>query len=132
MNADDLPERTMNKRRKVIVALGASALTSPLASLAQQKPTKVSRIGLLSPFSPADATPWHNSFRSGLRDLGWVEGKNVSIEYRYAEGKSERLPDLAADLVRLNVDVIVTTITPDAVGCQERHQDHPYRYGACG
>jgi putative ABC transport system substrate-binding protein len=125
MNADDLPERTMNKRRKLIVALGASALTSPLASLAQQKPTKVSRIGLLSPFSPADATPWHNSFRSGLRDLGWVEGKNVSIEYRYAEGKSERLPDLAADLVRLNVDVIVTTITPDAVAAKNATRTIP-------
>src|SRR5204863_403409 len=79
----------------------------------------------LSPFSPADAAPYHNAFRSGLRDLGWVEGKNITIEYRYAEGKSERLPDLAADLVRLNVELIVTTITNDAVAAKNATRTIP-------
>jgi putative ABC transport system substrate-binding protein len=122
----------VNNRRRLIVALGAGALTSPLASLAQQKPARVSRIGLLSPFSAADATPSHNAFRAGLRDLGWVEGKNVSIEYRYAERKSERLPDLAADLVRLNVDIIVTTITPDAVAAKNATRTIPIVMASAG
>ena len=108
----------MNKRRKVIVALGASALTSPLASLAQQKPARVSRIGLLSPFSAADATPSHNAFRAGLRDLGWVEGRIMVIESRFAEGKTDQLPRLAAELVRSKVDVIVTSTTPAALAAK--------------
>ena len=62
---------------------------------------------------------WHQAFRLGLRDLGWIEGKNISIEYRYAEGRSDRLPDLAADLVRLKVDVIVASVTTDALVAQK-------------
>ena len=62
---------------------------------------------------------WHQAFRLGLRDLGWVEGKNISIEYRYAEGRSDRLPELAADLVRLKVDVIVASVTSDALAAQK-------------
>jgi len=76
-----------------------------------QQPAKVPRIGLLSSFSPSDAALWHQAFLQGLRDLGWIEGKNISIEYRYAEGRGDRLPDLAADLVRLKVDVIVAATT---------------------
>ena len=105
----------MNNRRKIIIALGAGALISPLPSLAQQQPAKIRRIGLLSPYSPADSTLWYEAFRLGLRDRGWVEGTNITIEYRYAEGKRELVPDLAADLVRLKVDVIVTAITADAL-----------------
>jgi putative ABC transport system substrate-binding protein len=105
----------MNFRRKLLVALGASAFTAPLVLLAQQAPTKVRRIGLLSTLSPSDAVLWHQAFRLGLRDLGWVEGKNISIEYRYAEGRNDRLPDLAADLVRLKVDIIVTSFTTDTL-----------------
>jgi hypothetical protein len=77
-----------------------------------QQAGKVPRIGFLSPFSPSATALWLEAFRQGLRDLGWVEGKNISIEYRYAEGRNERLPDLAADLVRLKVDIIVTAVTP--------------------
>ncbi len=84
-----------------------------------QAPAKVHRIGLLSAFSSSATAPWLQAFRQGLRDLGWVEGKNISIESRYAEGKSDRLPDLAADLVRLKVDVIVTAVSPDAVAAQK-------------
>src|SRR5450759_2341757 len=104
----------MNNRRKLLVALGAGALAVPLASFAQQL-AKVPRIGLLSSFSPSDTALWHQAFRQGLRDLGWVEGKNISIEYRYAEGRSDRLPELAADLVRLKVDIIVASIARDAL-----------------
>jgi putative ABC transport system substrate-binding protein len=122
----------VNQRRKLVIALGAVGFAAPLASLAQQKPAKIPRIGLLSPFSPVDATPWHKAFQSGLRDLGWVEGRNISIEYRYAEGKSDRLPDLAADLVRLNVDIIVTTITPDALAAKNATKVIPIVMAAAG
>jgi putative ABC transport system substrate-binding protein len=78
-------------------------------ALAQaQQPTKVPRIGFLSSLSPAAVSGRVEAFRQGLRELGYVEGKNIVTEYRWAEGKIERLPDLAAELVRLKVDVIVT------------------------
>ena len=83
-----------------------------------QKPAKIPRIGLLSPVSPSAAAPWHQAFRQGLRDHGWVEGKNISIEYRYAEGKSDRIPDLAADLVRLKVDIIVATTSTETLAAK--------------
>jgi putative ABC transport system substrate-binding protein len=65
---------------------------------------------LLSPFVAADAAPWHEAFRQGLRELGWIEGKNIGIEYRYAKAPAD-LPALAAELVQLKVDVIVTSAT---------------------
>ena len=101
----------------LLVALALGLLVAPLAAEAQLPP-KVPLVGLLSPFSPADTARWHEAFRQGLRDLGWVEGKNISIEYRYAEGRSDRLPGLAADLVRLKVDIIVAAVTPDALAAK--------------
>jgi putative ABC transport system substrate-binding protein len=73
-----------------------------------QQPPKVPRIGFLGAASPSANTPRTDAFRQGLRELGYVEGKNIVIEYRWAEGKFDRLPDLAAELVRLKVDVVVT------------------------
>jgi hypothetical protein len=102
------------RRRELLIALGADALAWAGAVRAQAPPT-VRRIGLLSGSSPSVT---YQAFRRGLRDLGWVEGKNISIEYRYAEGRHDRLPDLAADLVRLKVDVIVTTATSDALAAK--------------
>ena len=101
----------MNKRRKLIVALGASALVSPLSSFAQPA-KKVWRIGFLGSEFAAGYGSNLEALRAGLRDLGYAEGKNIAIESRWAEGKYERLPDLAAELVRLKVDVIVTHGTP--------------------
>ena len=108
----------MTTRRELLIALGAGALAWAGAARAQA-PAKVRRIGLLSSVSPSDSAVWHQAFRQGLRDLGWVEGKNINIEYRYAEGRSDRLPDLAADLVRLKVDVIVASVPPDALAAQK-------------
>jgi putative ABC transport system substrate-binding protein len=122
----------MNNRRKLVIALGAGVLIESLASFAQQRPAKIRRIGLLSPFSPSDAEPWHRAFRQGLRDLGWVEGKDISIEYRYVEGRGDRLPDLAADLVRLNVDIIVTSVSPDAVAAKNATRTIPIVMAAPG
>jgi putative ABC transport system substrate-binding protein len=108
-----MPRRTI----RLLVTFTLGLLVAPLASQTQQ-PTNVPRLGLLSPFSPADTARWHEAFRQGLHNLGWVEGKNISIEYRYAEGRSDRLAGLAADLVRLKVDVIVAAVTPDALAAK--------------
>ena len=89
-----------------IVTLTLSLLAAPLASDAQRV-GKVARIGYLSPVAPGPS-PILVAFRQGLGQLGWVEGENLAIEYRWAEGRLDPLPDLAAELVRLKVDVIVT------------------------
>src|SRR5678809_842354 len=78
-----------------------------------QQPAKIPRIGILLGASASFYTARVEAFRQRLRELGYVEGKNILIEYRHAEGKAERLPDLVAELVRLNVDIIVTS-TPNA------------------
>jgi len=77
------------------------------SSAAGQQPKKLPRIGYLDAFSSAGTAERVGSFVQGLRDLGWVDGQNLSIEYRYADGKPERLAELAADLVNLKVDIIV-------------------------
>jgi putative ABC transport system substrate-binding protein len=96
----------MSNRRKLLIALGAGALAAPLASLAQKQPPKVYRIGFLWD-SPAVFPDAIEAFRQGLRELGYVEGRNITIEYRWAEGKPERMRELAEELVRLKVDVIM-------------------------
>jgi len=100
----------ISRRRFVAASLGV--LTLPRSGAAQPA-ARIARIGFLSPFSASVAAPWHRAFQQGLRELGWVEGENIAIEYRYAGGNNERLPDLAADLVRLKVDVIVASINTD-------------------
>ena len=114
----------MTTRRELLIALGASFASWPFVSNAQQPP-KVARIGFLSPFARAATVSSEEAFRQGLRGLGWIEGKNIAIEYRYAEGKLDRLPELAADLVRLKVDVIVTSVTPDALAAQKATRTIP-------
>ena len=111
----------MTTRREILLAAAAWPALAWTTAACAQAPAKVPRIGLLSSFSPSDTTPWpwHQAFRLGLRDLGWFEGKNISIEYRYAEGRSDRLPDLVADLVRLKVDVIVAPSASDALAAQK-------------
>src|SRR5215475_7498547 len=71
-----------------------------------QQPTKIARIGYLSPGDPVSRTYRIEAFRQGLKELGYVEGKNIIIEYRFAEARPERLPELARDLVGLKVDII--------------------------
>src|SRR6266540_1083523 len=84
-----------------------------------QQAGKVYRIGLLSVRSSSSESTRAEAFRQGLRELGYVEGKNIIIDYRYAEGKFERLPDLAAELVRLKVDVILTLGVPPTLAAKE-------------
>ncbi len=97
----------MIDRRTFLAGTGAVLLAAPLAADAQQA-GKVPRIGFLSVTSPSDRPPLLDAFRQRLRELGWVEGQNIVIDYRYAEGRVDRLPDLAAELVRLKVDLIVS------------------------
>src|SRR4051812_7785415 len=94
----------MDNRRKLIAALCASSLVTPFASFAQQQGAKVWRIGILGD-TPG---PHWEAFQQTLRDLGYVEGRNISIERRYSQGMPTRFSDLAAELVRLRVDLIVT------------------------
>ena len=101
-------------RRRFLVALGAGALGAPLSAFAQQPAAKTHRIGFLGPAAAAGYEGRTDALRAGLRDLGYIEGKNTVMEFRWAEGKYERLPEMAAELVRLKVDVIVTSGTPAA------------------
>jgi putative ABC transport system substrate-binding protein len=77
----------------------------------EAQPNPHRRIGFLNPASPVSMGPMHEAFRQGLRELGWTEGQNLTIEYRWAHGDAQRIPALAADLVQLRVDVIFTTGT---------------------
>jgi ABC-type uncharacterized transport system substrate-binding protein len=85
---------------------------------AQQQTGKVFRIGILDPITASGSAVRWEALRQELSKLGWIEGKNIAIEYRYAEGKGERLPELAAELVRLKVDLIVTSGTPPALAAK--------------
>ena len=95
------------KRRQLIGAMAVSLL-APLSGAAQLSGKTPARVGFLGFGSPSMQARSFDAFRQGLRDLGWIEGQTVTIESRWAEGDLERLPALAAELVRLNVDVIVT------------------------
>ena len=99
----------MNDRRKLLVALGASVIAAPLSSFAQHQ-GKIWRVGFLSQrqVSISDTDYYYGPFRQAMRELGYVEGKNLVIEWRSAEGHPDRLPGLAAELVRLKVDVLIT------------------------
>jgi putative ABC transport system substrate-binding protein len=113
----------MNNRRKLLVALGAGVLISPFACFAQRQ-GKVPRIGFLMPSGDRDSGGG-GAVRDELRKLGWVEGRNIIIEYRSAEGKSDRLPALMAELVRLKVDLIVVGGTPAALAAKSAIRDIP-------
>jgi putative ABC transport system substrate-binding protein len=104
----------LNDRRRLIIALSAGALAAPFASLAQQ-PGKVWRVGILATRNrPTSAdSDIFGQFVRGMRELGYIEGKNLQIDFRWAEGKYERLPALAAELVQLKVDVIVAAGAQD-------------------
>ena len=95
-------------RRREFIALVGGAIACPMGVRAQQQAGKAPRIGYLGVTSPSDRPLLLDAFRQRLRELGWVEGQNIVIDYRFAEGSLDRLPDLAAELVRLKVDIIVS------------------------
>src|SRR5262245_48797912 len=118
------------KRREFITLLGAAGAW-PLAARAQQ-PSRVWRIGVLETTSMAMNAANFEAFRQSLRDLGYIKEQNLIIEYRSAEGRSERFEDLAADLLRLNIDVIVTRGTPAVLAAKKATTTIPIVMAATG
>src|SRR5437773_911940 len=110
----------MNSRRKFLVTLGAGALAfaAPLGSFGQHQ-GKVWGVGFLSPTSVSLSSQNTDAFLKGMHELGYFEGKNLLVEWRFADGKLERLPGLAAELVQLKVDVIVTGGSPAISAAQK-------------
>ena len=104
-------------RRRQFIALLGGAAAWPLAAQAQQA-AKVFQIGFLF-YGSSGSSPELDAFRQGLREFGYIEGQNIAVEYRFAGGQVERLPDLAAELVRLKPDVIVTPATPASVAAKQ-------------
>src|SRR5262245_15381756 len=95
------------RRREFITLVAGAAAAWPLAARAQQV-SKLPTIGLLGATAPLAWSPWVAAFATRLRELGWVEGRTVVIEYRWAEGRNDQYAEIAAEFVRLKVDVILT------------------------
>jgi putative ABC transport system substrate-binding protein len=104
-----------NMKKKITVFTVCAMLFALCGSVGAQQAGKIFRIGFLDASNASGSAVLVDAFRQEMRKLGWTEGKNITIEYRFAEGKPERRPELAADLVRLKVDLIVATDTPSAL-----------------
>jgi len=118
------------RRRDFLAAIAGTAVGWPRVAFAEQLAMPV--VGVLSPFSEVTSRPWHGAFLRGLRDLGWIVGKNIAVEYRYADGKGDRVPDLIADLVRLRVNVILTAVTNDSLAAKNATGSIPIVMAAPG
>ena len=118
------------KRREFITLLGGAAAW-PITARAQQSST-MRHIGFLGPLSEQTQLPWTTAFLKGLRDHGWIEGTTISIDYRWAEGRSDRLAQLAAELVRRNVEVIVTAGTELTLAVKQATASIPIVCAAAG
>ena len=114
------------KRKITVLALGAM-LFALCGSAAAQQAGKVLRIGFLDGGIASSRAGLLDAFRQEMNKLGWIEGKSIIIEYRFADQKSERLPELAAELVRLRVDVIVVGGLPGGFSCEESDYNDSYR-----
>jgi putative ABC transport system substrate-binding protein len=121
----------MNSRRKLVIALGAGLLAAPFAAFAQLA-GKMFQIGYLGNSTPTMESSLVDAFRQGLRERGYIEGKNIFIHYRWAEGKSEAFPSLIAELLALNVEVLVTSGTPAAVAVKRATTTTPIVLAAVG
>jgi putative tryptophan/tyrosine transport system substrate-binding protein len=118
------------RRREFIAVIGGAAVM-PLAVRAQQT-LKRATIGMLGSSTAAAQSEWTAAFLQRLRELGWSEGENIAIHYRWAEGRTERLPSLADELVRLRVDVIVTHNTPPTLAAKKATSEIPVVFATAG
>jgi putative ABC transport system substrate-binding protein len=118
----------LRRRRDFITLLSGAAVAWPLAARAQQP--KLSTIGFLGSGTPAVQSQWTTSFVQRLRELGWIEGRTIAIEYRWAEGSSDRAAELAAEFVRLKVDVIVTHANPMVIAAKQATSVIPIVFAA--
>jgi putative ABC transport system substrate-binding protein len=118
-------------RRELITLLGGVVAAWPVAARAQQT-GKLPTIGLLGGATPSAQAQWTAAFVQRLRELGWVEGETVAIEYRWGEGRSERSPEIIAEFVRLKVDVIVTHATPNVVAAKQVTSAVPIVFASAG
>src|SRR5262245_834598 len=105
-------------RRREFISLLGGALAWPLAARAQ-KPAKLPTIGSLGSTRPAPQSEWTADFVQRLHELGWIEGRTIAIEYRWADGRIERFAEFAAEFVRLKVDVILTHNTPPVLAAKQ-------------
>ena len=112
-------EAGQGTRRAFIVSAVAFSALAWTGAAWTRVGTSIPRIGVLFPWTVSRSTPWRDAFRRGLQALGWKEGKSIAIEYRYANGKLSLLPELAADLVRLKVDVIVASVSTTALAARK-------------
>jgi putative tryptophan/tyrosine transport system substrate-binding protein len=113
-------------RREFLTLLGGAAAGWPFVARAQQQLSSVPRIGYLSPGSASPGPlNYYDEFRRELRELGYVEGQNIVIDYRFADGRFDRLPQLAAELVRLNVEVIVSVVTQASLAAKNATKTIP-------
>jgi hypothetical protein len=117
------------KRKIAVLTLGAM-LYAPCSAVEAQ-PVKIPRIGVLAGSSSAGESPRVEAFRQGLRDLGYVEDKNIAIEYRYADAKFDKLPALADELIRLKVEVLVVSTTPAVQAAKNATRTIPIVFLAC-
>jgi putative ABC transport system substrate-binding protein len=115
----------------LLAALGGAAAAWPLAARAQQ-PGRLPTIGFLSQTTRSAASEWVAAFVQRLHELGWIEGRNVAIEYRWASGRTERAAEIAAEFVRLKVDVIVTSGTPQVLAVKQATSVIPIVFATAG
>src|SRR5580692_1833547 len=118
-------------RRRFISALGGVSVAWSLAARAQQ-PGRLPVIGYLGPSSPQNKGPNTAAFLQRLRDLDWVEGRTITIEHRWAEGRPERVVEIAAEFVRLRVDIIVATASNDAIAMKKATSVIPIVFAVAG
>jgi putative tryptophan/tyrosine transport system substrate-binding protein len=120
----------MIRRREFITLLGGAAAW-PLAARAQQ-PGKVPTIGFVGQSTRSATSEWTTAFVQRLRELGWIDARNVAIEYRWGEGRNERFAQIAAEFVRLKVDVIVTGATPPTIAAKQATSVIPIVFAVAG
>jgi putative ABC transport system substrate-binding protein len=120
------------KRREFITLLGGAAAAWPLAARAQQAVGRLPTVGFLGVTTPSAQMQRTTAFVQRLRQLGWVEGRTVAIEYRWAEGRYERFPEIAAEFVRLKVDVIITSATAPVVAAKQATSVIPIVFAVAG